>query len=85
MSGWIKWEDRKPKAGSKVVVLCDDGCSAGLFFVADEGNGAISMLNAEDGYDTLEGYPAYFNGAIWAEVPEDTVIAFMEDAEYDWN
>jgi len=83
---WNKWEDKKPESGDKVVVVCSDGMSAGLFLVTygDEVGSSIQMLDAEDGSNTLESYPPFFHGAIWQALPEDTLISFMEETIDDW-
>ena len=75
---WNKWEDEKPSSGDKVVDVCSDGMSSGLFLAVDDYDSGIQMLDAEDASNTLEVYPPFFHGAIWQKLPDDTLIAFME-------
>jgi hypothetical protein len=76
MIEWHKWKAEKPKAGSKIVIFCDDACSTAAAFVAvGELENSISILHAEDGYE-LDRW--FLDGSIWAYMPDDTPLAFME-------
>lgn len=67
---WHKWEDERPKIGSTIVIVCDDGCSSSLALMTEDG-----PIDAEDA-DTY--YHSYLNGAIWTELPDNYGLAFME-------
>lgn len=68
---WKNWKTDPPEPGMKVCVVANDGCGVSLFLVIEAEPGKIGALDAEDGSDIFQVYPAYLEGAIWAELPED--------------
>lgn len=67
---WKKYNDEKPEVGKKVVIVCNDGCSSSPCLVSDDG-----ILDGEDGN---EHYASFLNGSIWAYLPDEYPISFME-------
>lgn len=59
-----------PMLGNKIVIVTDDGCSSGLGLVTDDG-----ILDGEDGEPYSE---CFLKGAIWAPLPDDYALGFME-------
>lgn len=59
-----------PPLGSKVAIVCNDGCSTSLGLVTDEG-----ILDGEDGIPLCK---EYLEGAIWCRIPDDYPLYFME-------
>lgn len=82
---WMTWDKEKPDFGKKVVVLPNDGASAGLFVAVEWGENSLGMIDAEDGTNTLEVYPPYFHGSIWCYAPDDFSIHFMNQTVDDWR
>lgn len=69
----VEWRDfhkDPPQAGTKVAIVCDDGCSTGLAYITDEG--------ALDGEDGMPLGVTFLQGAIWMALPDNYPIAFME-------
>lgn len=69
----VEWRDfhkDPPAPGTKVAIVCDDGCSSGLAYITDEG-----ALDAEDGHPLGV---TYLQGAIWMALPDNYPMAFME-------
>lgn len=75
---WNKWDEQKPSDGDKVIIVCSDYCSSAPAFIAEGG----VALHAEDGSDL--GW-SFLSGSIWAKLPADWPIAFMEITEEDWR
>ena len=79
---WRDWKTEPPAPGLKVVVLCDDGCSSciGLSSEVMEGGKPVRMglLDGEEG----EYVPRLFlRDALWARIPDDYPVSFMEAAD----
>ena len=74
---WRSWSADPPEAGTKIVLVADDGMSAALALVVlnDENSPGVSALDAEDGQEFWEGY---YRGALWTPLPEDYPLSFME-------
>ena len=72
---WHNWDTEKPPLRAKIIIVCDDGMSSGTAYVSLSGN----PLDAEDGAALP---PVFMNGAIWAHLPDDYPIAFMEADPY---
>jgi hypothetical protein len=68
---WKNWKTDPPEPGMRVCVVADDGCSARLVMTIEAEPGKLGALDAEDGDDLLRSYPPYFEGAIWAPLPDD--------------
>ena len=73
---WRYWHDERPEAGQKIVIVCDDGCSSSLALMADD-----EPLDGEDGEPLGE---IFLRGAIWAALPDDYLLGFMEVTDADW-
>lgn len=75
--------DQHPAPGSKIVIVCDDGCSAFTGLVCDPIlNDELVIYHGEDGIAldlTFLG-----SNAIWAYIPSDYPLHFMEQTEADW-
>lgn len=76
MFEWKEWAKEQPENGTKIVVLCDDGCSCSICYYIDG-----QLLDAEDGYDLST---LFIRGSLWAPIPQDYPIRFMEVTEDDW-
>lgn len=74
---WTEWDEIQPKAGTKVAIAYDDGCSVAAAFMGDAG-----PLDAECG-DPLS--PEFTKGSIWTVLPDDHIIHFMEVTSDDWK
>ena len=68
-TGWQPISNHPP-VGSKVAIVCNDGCSSSLGLVAEYG-----ILDGEDG---LELTVQFLQGAIWSRLPDDYPLRFME-------
>lgn len=80
---WQKWKDVQPTPGQKIIAPYEDGSGAVVGLVIDhDGAGEIDVLYAEDGMSLMR-YPGAerideFAKRIWAALPQDYPIAFME-------
>ena len=66
---WRDFHKDPPKIGTKIAIVCDDGCSTGLAYITDEG--------ALDGEDGVPLGAMFLQGAIWTPLPDDFPLAFM--------
>lgn len=71
---WAEWDKIKPEVGRKIIVVCDDGCSATPCLVAGDGGVGTILLDGEDGAQLSTGFT---NGAIWAYLPDDYELWFI--------
>lgn len=60
---WIKWSESRPEAGTRFVVLADDGCSTVAGMASDSG----LFVDAEHGWELTE---RFLDGTIWAPLPD---------------
>jgi len=75
---WQAWDTKKPLSGTKVALLCDDGCSISTALIVDaDDKGNIDVLDGEDAMSMLE-VKGYLKGALWTPLPLDYPLAFME-------
>lgn len=72
MTEQTDWQpiSNRPPVGSKVAIVCNDGCSSALGLVAEYG-----ILDGEDGLELTE---QFLQGAIWSRLPDDYPLHFME-------
>lgn len=70
------WDKEPPVIGMKVVIVCDDGCSSSVAFIAQ--GDAENGLAALDGEEGLELGEAFTQRSIWFELPADFPVRFME-------
>lgn len=75
-SAWQHWHVCSPIAGQKIVIVCDDGCSSSLAMMGDDG-----PIDGEDAFPLGDDF---LRGAIWAPLPDDYQLAFMEATDADW-
>ena len=74
---WKTWDTVKPEPGTKVIIVCNDGCSSAPALVLEK----VGPLHAEDGFELDD---SFTKGAIWAALPYDYPIRFMEMTDADW-
>ena len=73
---WQDYGASPPPVGTKVVIVCDDGCSTALALMTDDG--------PLDGECAEQFYGPFLDGAIWMPLPEDYPLGFMQTTEDDW-
>lgn len=74
---WRSWNTDPPPAGSKVLILCNDGCSSKPALVAEEeGRDGVVVLDGEDGMDLTD---MFLDGSLWAPLPDDYRFMFMNE------
>lgn len=73
---WANYDNEKPVAASKIVIVCDDGCSSMPGFVASNpADGGVVVRHAEDGQVLSR---SVLSGALWCYLPSDFPLRFME-------
>lgn len=61
-----------------VVIVCDDGCSTASALVVDVKGVQGQNVAALEGEDGFELGADFTKDALWAELPEDYSLQFME-------
>ncbi len=70
----LEWRHDYENARGKIVILCDDGCTA-IIALATDNDG---ILDAEDAYP-LEA--STLRGCMWMPIPDDYPLYFMEASD----
>ena len=73
---WHDFEKSPPDQGDKIVIVTNDGCSVALALMVEEG--------PLDGECAERLSDSFLDGAIWAKLPSDYILAFTEITEDDW-